>query len=126
MYKREVCVWTNRNEDGNGTEEKIAGFLDGYDYAEIPKVVKYDIKQLTYEPDINLYSFIKNNYTTYSYGFVAQNVAQTHPELVSYNESYLSVDYNSTLSLLLAKALNRIDALEKRVDELENKLKNNQ
>ena len=38
----------------NGTEEKIAGFLDGYDYAEIPKVVKYDIKQLTYEPDITI------------------------------------------------------------------------
>lgn len=86
--------------------------------------VKNNINQITYIPnDINIYSFVKNDYNTYSYGFIAQNVANTHPELVSYNESYLSVDYNSTLSLLLAKALNRIEELEKRIEELENKIK---
>lgn len=84
--------------------------------------IKTSISPIAYDPDgIGIYTFIKNDYDSYSYGFIAQNVAETHPELVSENKdtSYLSVDYNSTLSLLLAKALNRIDELEKRVSELE-------
>lgn len=84
--------------------------------------LKTNISPIAYDPDgIGIYSFIKNNYDSYSYGFIAQNVAETHPELVSENTvtSYLAVDYDATLSLLLAKALNRIDALEKRVLELE-------
>lgn len=84
--------------------------------------LKTSISPIAYDPDgIGIYTFIKNDYDSYSYGFIAQNVAETHPELVSENKdtSYLSVDYNSTLSLLLAKALNRIDELEKRVSELE-------
>ena len=84
--------------------------------------LKTNISPIAYDPDgIGIYSFIKNNYDSYSYGFIAQNIAETHPELVSENTvtSYLAVDYNATLSLLLAKALNRIDALEKRVLELE-------
>ena len=84
--------------------------------------LKTNISPIAYDPDgIGIYSFIKNNYDSYSYGFIAQNVEETHPELVSENTvtSYLAVDYDSTLSLLLAKALNRIDALEKRVLELE-------
>ena len=84
--------------------------------------LKTNITPIAYDPDgIGIYSFIKNNYDSYSYGFIAQNIAETHPELVSENTvtSYLAVDYDATLSLLLAKALNRIDALEKRVLELE-------
>ena len=84
--------------------------------------LKTNISPIAYDPDgIGIYSFIKNDYDSYSYGFIAQNIAETHPELVSENTvtSYLAVDYNATLSLLLAKALNRIDALEKRVLELE-------
>ena len=84
--------------------------------------LKTNISPIAYDSDgIGIYTFIKNDYDSYSYGFIAQNVAETHPELVSENKdtSYLSVDYNSTLSLLLAKALNRIDELEKRVSELE-------
>ena len=84
--------------------------------------LKTSISPIAYDSDgIGIYSFIMNNYDSYSYGFIAQNIAETHPELVSENKdtSYLSVDYNSTLSLLLAKALNRIDELEKRVSELE-------
>lgn len=84
--------------------------------------LKTSISPIAYDPDgIGIYTFIKNEYDSYSYGFIAQNVAETHPELVSEDKdtSYLSVDYNSTLSLLLAKALNRIDELEKRVSELE-------
>ena len=84
--------------------------------------LKTSISPIAYDSDgIGIYTFIKNDYDSYSYGFIAQNVAETHPELVSENKdtSYLSVDYNSTLSLLLAKALNRIDELEKRVSELE-------
>ena len=84
--------------------------------------LKTSISPIAYDPDgIGIYTFIKNDYDSYSYGFIAQNVAETHPELVSEDKdtSYLSVDYNSTLSLLLAKALNRIDELEKRVSELE-------
>ena len=84
--------------------------------------LKTNISPIAYDPDgIGIYSFIMNNYDSYSYGFIAQNIAETHPELVSENTvtSYLAVDYDSTLSLLLAKALNRIDALEKRVLELE-------
>lgn len=80
--------------------------------------LKTNITPIAYDPDgIGIYSFIKNNYDSYSYGFIAQNVAETHPELVSENTvtSYLAVDYDATLALLLAKALNRIDALEKRV-----------
>lgn len=94
-----------------------AGFKDASD-----ERLKTNISPIAYDPDgIGIYSFIKNNYDSYSYGFIAQNVAETHPELVSENTvtSYLAVDYNATLSLLLAKALNRIDALEKRVLELE-------
>ena len=80
--------------------------------------LKTNITPIAYDPDgIGIYSFIKNNYDSYSYGFIAQNIAETHPELVSENTvtSYLAVDYDATLALLLAKALNRIDALEKRV-----------
>ena len=90
--------------------------------------LKTNISPIAYDPDgIGIYSFIMNNYDSYSYGFIAQNVAETHPELVSENTvtSYLAVDYDSTLSLLLAKALNRIDALEKRVIELEKASINN-
>ena len=84
--------------------------------------LKTNISPIAYDPDgIGIYSFIMNNYDSYSYGFIAQNIAETHPELVSENTvtSYLAVDYDATLALLLAKALNRIDALEKRVLELE-------
>ena len=84
--------------------------------------LKTNITPIAYDPNgIGIYSFIKNNYDSYSYGFIAQNIAETHPELVSENTvtSYLAVDYDATLALLLAKALNRIDALEKRVLELE-------
>ena len=84
--------------------------------------LKTNISPIAYDPDgIGIYSFIKNDYDSYSYGFIAQNIAETHPELVVENTvtSYLAVDYDATLSLLLAKALNRIDALEKRVLELE-------
>ena len=84
--------------------------------------LKTNISPIAYDPDgIGIYSFIMNNYDSYSYGFIAQNIAETHPELVSENTvtSYLAVDYDATISLLLAKALNRIDALEKRVLELE-------
>ena len=84
--------------------------------------LKTNISPIAYDPDgIGIYSFIMNNYDSYSYGFIAQNIAETHPELVSENAvtSYLAVDYDATISLLLAKALNRIDALEKRVLELE-------
>ena len=94
-----------------------AGFKEASDAR-----LKTNISPIAYDPDgIGIYSFIKNNYDSYSYGFIAQNIAETHPELVSENTvtSYLAVDYNATLSLLLAKALNRIDALEKRVLELE-------
>ena len=94
-----------------------AGFKDASD-----ERLKTNISPIAYDSDgIGIYSFIKNNYDSYSYGFIAQNIAETHPELVSENTvtSYLAVDYNATLSLLLAKALNRIDALEKRVLELE-------
>ena len=90
--------------------------------------LKTNISPIAYDPDgIGIYSFIKNDYDSYSYGFIAQNIAETHPELVSENTvtSYLAVDYDSTLSLLLAKALNRIDALEKRVLELEKASINN-
>lgn len=83
--------------------------------------IKHDITRMTSNDDINVYSFIKNEHTSCSYGFIAQNVASTHPELISYsyNSTYMSVDYNSTLSLLLARAMNRIDELEKRVKILE-------
>ena len=84
--------------------------------------LKTNITPIAYDPDgIGIYSFIKNNYDSYSYGFIAQNIAETHPELVSENTvtSYLAVDYDATLALLLAKALNRICALDKRVLELE-------
>ena len=84
--------------------------------------LKTNITPIAYDPDgIGIYSFIMNNYDSYSYGFIAQNIAETHPELISENTvtSYLAVDYDATLSLLLAKALNRIDELEKRVSELE-------
>ena len=94
-----------------------AGFKDASD-----ERLKTNISPIAYDPDgIGIYSFIKNNYDSYSYGFIAQNIAETHPELVSENTvtSYLAVDYNATISLLLANALNRIDALEKRVLELE-------
>ena len=94
-----------------------AGFKDASD-----ERLKTNISPIAYDPDgIGIYSFIKNDYDSYSYGFIAQNIAETHPELVSENTvtSYLAVDYNATLALLLAKALNRIDALEKRVLELE-------
>lgn len=87
--------------------------------------LKTNISPIAYDPDgIGIYSFIMNNYDSYSYGFIAQNIAETHPELVIENTttSYLAVDYDSTISLLLAKALNRIDALEKRVLELEKAL----
>ena len=90
-----------------------AGFKDASD-----ERLKTNISPIAYDPDgIGIYSFIKNNYDSYSYGFIAQNIAETHPELVSENTvtSYLAVDYGATLALLLAKALNRIDALEKRV-----------
>ena len=87
--------------------------------------LKTNISPIAYDPDgIGIYSFIKNDYDSYSYGFIAQNIAETHPELVSENTvtSYLAVDYDATLSLLLAKAFNRIDTLEKRVIELEKAL----
>lgn len=81
--------------------------------------IKHDITCIT-NSDINIYSFIKNDSDKYSYGFIAQNVAKTHPELVTKTEtSYFSVDYNSTLSLLLARAMNRIDELEERIKKLE-------
>ena len=94
-------------------------------YEVSDKNVKNNITPITYNPnDIDIYSFVINGANSYSYGFIAQDVAETHPELVSYtNNSYLSVDYNSTLSLLLAKAINRIDELENRVKELEKKIK---
>lgn len=95
-------------------------------YENSDKRIKSDITPITNSEFINIYSFKKNNENRTSYGFIAQEVQVTHPELVtmSYVDSYLKVDYNSTLSYLLATALNKIDELTLRVNELEEQLKN--
>lgn len=86
--------------------------------------LKTNIVKLTDGGDVNIYSFKKDDVD--SYGFIAQEVQETHPGLVreshTENGSYLSVDYNSTLSLLLAQAINRIDELENRIKKLEIRL----
>ena len=118
------------NVVNNGQKVSIAGDQSTFNHTAYAvkfmetsdERLKTNISPIAYDPDgIGIYSFVKNNYDSYSYGFIAQNIAETHPELVSENTvtSYLAVDYDATLSLLLAKALNRIDALEKRVLELE-------
>lgn len=89
---------------------------------------KHDIVQLTYyDNQPNIYSFIKNDSDKTSYGFIAQDVEKTHPDLVNiaYGDEYKSVDYNSTLSLLLTRCMERIDELEKKITYLENNANTN-
>ena len=81
---------------------------------------KTNINQLTYNDGINVYSFNFNGSEKTSYGFIAQRVEETNPDLVDNLNDYKTVDYNSTLALLLAQAMNKINELENRITELEN------
>ena len=74
--------------------------------------LKTDINAITDNDGINIYSFKLNGSEKTSYGFIAQQVEFENADLVDTSNGYMTVDYNSTLSLLLAQAMNKIQELE--------------
>ena len=88
--------------------------------------LKTDIEKIANIDEINMYEFNMNG--SHMYGFVAQDLEKMHPELVttsSDNSGQIhkvkSVDYNSSLSLVVSKLINKITELEERIKELEKK-----
>jgi len=78
--------------------------IKGYD--DIPEIVEFTWK----------------NKNSKSYGVIAQDLQKIYPELVTEKEdNKLTVDYIATLSLTIKKLQNKIEALEERIQELENK-----
>lgn len=84
--------------------------------------LKSNIQNIAYIDNIGIYEFDMND--THGYGFIAQDLEKSHPNLItiSYDNNIgdkKSVDYNSALSLLISKLINKIDVLENRVSYLE-------
>lgn len=78
--------------------------IEGYD--DIPEIVEFTWK----------------NKNSKSYGVIAQDLQKIYPELVTEKEdNKLTVDYIATLSLTIKKLQNKIESLEERIQELENK-----
>ena len=95
---------------------------DMYDF------VKDDLKLASYRYNVNL----ERGITTTDYGFIAQDVLYTKvgSELIQLDDkndsdstlSYNQGNYISTLAGALQEAINKIEVLEKKVQELESKL----
>lgn len=113
----------------NGTTSYFTGYITANNditaakfYESSDERLKHNIVKLTNSSPA-IYSFVKDVNNLNTYGFVAQNVELTNPDLVSYNREYKTVDYNGTMALLLSQALNRIEKLEAEVKELKTKIK---
>lgn len=107
----------------NGTAGQIVApkFMENSD-----ERLKTDIEKIANIGEINMYEFNMNG--SHMYGFVAQDLEKTHPELVTTSSedsgeinNVKSVDYNSSLSLVVSKLINKITELEERIKELEKK-----
>ena len=109
--------------ESNGTTGQIVApkFMENSD-----ERLKTDIEKIASICEINMYEFNMND--SHMYGFVAQDLEKTHPELVTTSSddsgeinNVKSVDYNSSLSLVVSKLINKITELEERIKELEKK-----
>ena len=109
--------------ESNGTTGQIVApkFMENSD-----ERLKTDIEKIASIGEINMYEFNMNG--SHMYGFVAQDLEKIHPELVTTSSddsgeihNVKSVDYNSSLSLVVSKLINKITELEERIKELEKK-----
>lgn len=109
--------------ESNGSTGQIVApkFMENSD-----ERLKTDIEKIANIGEINMYEFNMNG--SHMYGFVAQDLEKIHPELVTTSSddsgeihNVKSVDYNSSLSLVVSKLINKITELEERIKELEKK-----
>lgn len=98
----------------------------GLIYSTSDERMKKDIKSIE-DSDINTFtpkSFTWKDSNKPSFGFIAQEVEKEYPELVdSDSEGYKKVNYDGALSLLVGKLINKINSLELRIQELEEKIR---
>lgn len=69
-----------------------------------------------------LYSFKWKESGKKSYGFIAQYLEKTNPELVSEDSESKHVDYNAALSLCVAQLSNIVEDNKLKIKELEAKI----
>lgn len=62
----------------------------------------------------------KNDHKPY-YGFIAQELYSKYPELVDITGEYWTVNYDSTICLIISKLENKIKRLEDEINKLKNK-----
>lgn len=92
-------------------------------YSTSDENLKHDIEnitddELTFKPK----SFKWDENDKQSYGFIAQEIEKDYPELVSNGaDGFKRVNYDAALSLIVGKLINKIEKLEARISELENK-----
>jgi len=114
--------WGFAISDLNGTVRTVYDSRAGVWYASdfaltSDRAKKSDIRDLEYRGALRPRSFTLNDGNKVSFGFVAQEVQEQYPEAVHGREGHLGVSY----PLLTAILSHQINALERRVAELENR-----
>lgn len=141
-YKEKRLInwsWTTTNGDetnifvpGNTTTQKIslrgAGLIlsvgkvsapSGF-YEESDERLKTNIKPIEQKGNIELVEFDWKESGKHSYGVIAQQIEKDYPELVDGTGEYKTVKYDSVLIVKCAQLEERINKLEKELEELKN------
>ena len=129
QYSSNLIVWNSANNISMGYFTPDYGGNAGSFHTDFMYASSYTttsdlrLKDKVQKISDNVNQFVLKAYPDrVKYGFIAQELEKTNPELVFDNGDNLSVDYNSALCLMLSKAENRIKELEGKVADLEKKI----
>lgn len=105
--------WKNLYLSGNA--QAALGF---YEQSDIR--LKTNIKPIDVKDNIELVEFDWKESGKHSYGVIAQQIEKDYPELVDSTGEYKTVKYDSVLIVKCAQLEERINKLEKELEELKN------
>ena len=114
--------YTNKNgyvistdDSGNFTIPGNCYAVHFYESSDIR--LKHDISSIS--QSIRKFRFNEDN--KLYYGFIAQELETSHPELVDSSGEYKTVNYNSAICYYIAELENRVKMLEDEINKLKNK-----
>lgn len=124
----EVTFWVPGNENNQSMAYNGYGLTlqrgsvsapDGF-YEQSDQRLKTNIRPIEIKDDIELVEFDWKESGNHSYGVIAQQIEKSYPELVDNTGDYKTVKYDSVLIVKCAQLEQRINKLEKELEELKN------